>query len=246
VLQAVSKMVEPQQVQLVWYPYLGQAALALVAGQVDAVPVAWPAMNQVIRSSLFKPHLKLIPDGGQLDLAVWGQVASTWSTAGVASSTFRLVDWSAVLRRAYGPNVSLSRGAIASLTAGTGAPTPPAAPGAGNTVSGVRGHANLPALPLDVSTADPMAVRLAHALGALYPKDFTVTYLSPTALQAGEANGTVPAALQTMSPGATWPTGKAGPAVTNLLPGGTFWLVSAGVRGLSTFQDGALDWHHMN
>jgi hypothetical protein len=243
VLQAVSRDVEPQEVDVDWYPYLGQAALALVDGQVNAVPVAWPALNQMLRSAVYRTDLHLLPDGGQLDLAVFGQVASTWDTAGVASSTFRRVDWGEVLNRAYGPHVTLNRGALAALTAGTGAPTPPASPGAGNAVSGVQGHVSLPALPLDVSTADPLAVRLAHALTAVYPHAFVVTYLSPGALAAAEAAGTAPAVLATMPPGSSWPTGRNAPAVTSLLPAGTFWLLSPGLHGLSTYVDGALDWH---
>jgi hypothetical protein len=234
---AVSKAQSPARVQIIWYPRLNQAALSVVNGQTDVVPVPWSLLGRIRRRRLERQLLSFLPDGGQLDLVIWPAVASAWTTPGVTAAVFGRVSLGQVVDQAFLGRIGLNSGAVALLTGG-GAPPPP---GPGNSV-GAAPSASLPALPVTVSSGDPMALRLAETLVRRDPRRFQVTVLSPSAFGREMAAGTLPAALMTM-PAGSQPPSAASPTVVNLAPSGAFWLLGPGVQDARTFPDGALDWH---
>jgi ABC-type transport system substrate-binding protein len=228
----------PRRVQIVWYPRLSEAALALLTGQVSVVPVAWTDAAWLFsHERRAAAAARFLADGGQEDLLVPTGTATVWSTPAAATLIGR-VDLARVVQTAFWGRVPANPGALATLSAGS-APPPPGPGNAPGTVPATPGVV----LPLAVSSADPQALRLAEVLGRLYPHLFQVTVLSPAALASTMVGGGNTAVLMTVPAGSAPTLGGRPPTVVALAPSGGLWLLAPGLRGASAYPDGALDWH---
>jgi ABC-type transport system substrate-binding protein len=229
----------PARVQVVWYPRLSEALLALVNGQVDGMPLPATGWSRVLSNRRVRRDVRFLADGGTVDLVLSATGASLWETPAAAQALGR-VNLQAVVHAAFLGQVSANPGALTGLVAGAGAPPPPG-PGNGPATVGAPGLAA--PLPLTVSSQDMMALRLAEALQHRYPHLVAVTVLSPGAFQAAVASGTTPAVLETVPAGNTATLGGHPATAVALCPAGSFWLLAPGLTGARAFPDGMLDWH---
>lgn len=224
----------PNSVSLLHFPTFEEAALSLVNGQTQAVPVAWSAMRQGMVPP-FRTYLRWLPTGGQITLAIYPVAGSPWRTAGGAK-VLQAVNAKRWVKAAFAGLVPAQAVSWPTLSPGAATPASPSTGKSGTTVS----HPALPSLNVAVNSQDGEALLLAHTLTRLYPGHFTVTVLTPSQLSTAVHAGTVSAVLASTWPGAS-PVAKP-PTSIQICPTGVLWLLKGHALHPSAFQDGALNW----
>lgn len=225
----------PNSVSLQRFPTFEEAALSLVNGQTQAVPVSWLSRQQAIIPP-FRKFLRWLPTGGQVTLKIYPLTGSPWLTTG-GGKVLQAVSAARWVKAAFAGMVPADAVSWPTLSA------PPAAASSPTTghSSGSASHPALPSLGLTVSSQDAQALVLARALTRLYPGHFTVTVLSPARLAAALQAGTLPAVLASTWAGTAPATAKA-PTSIQICPTGVLWLLRGQASHPTAFQDGALNW----
>lgn len=226
--------VGPRAINLIQFNAFNTAALALINHQVDAVPVPWNMAN-IAGQPQTRHYLRFLATGGTVSLVVNAKVHSAWMVPGVAQAALGGLTDRRWVKKTFQGLAPASTGHLSSLVSAFPSPLHP-----------FSKSSRLPALPLAVNVNDPMGVALAHTLSRLEPGRFTVSVLPTAVFRKELTSGALAAAITTVWPGQSTASKAVQPVAVSVCRSGVLWLLASNLSGVTVFQDGALNWHHLH